>query len=365
MIYLWGVIAAVLSLTLTWWLKSYAAKKQIGIAPVRERDQHRTPTPRIGGVAIVASFLLVMIAIAAFLPPSASDLGFPFAFLGISIDKRLLGILIATVFLSVIMLFDDLKGLPAYLKLSSQIVSALILIASGVGIMYLNNPFGLAIVLDSLKIPVQIGASVYHIVFWADLFFILWVIILTNATNFIDGLDGLASSLSLVASVILIFLSIKVGQSATALMAAVFAGAILGFLPFNLPRAKIFLGDVGSMFLGLMLAVLTVISGGKLATVLLVFGLVILDAIYVIAKRLLQGKNPLTTPDQSHLHHRFLKAGFSQTSTLVTISAISLLFGLAGIVTEGKLKIYLIGILAVLSLALFLFLDRKTKTRKV
>jgi len=365
MLLFWGILAAVLSFSLTWWLRRYSLKNKVALAPIRDRDQHRTPIPRIGGVAIVASFLLVMIIIAAVLPANATDFGFPFSIFGISVDKRLLGILIATVFLSAVMLFDDLEGVPAYLKLASQIISAVILIGAGVGIIYLNNPFGLAIALDTVKIPFAIGASVYHFVLFADLLFVLWVVLMTNATNFIDGLDGLASSISLIAAVILIFLSLKVDQPATALMAAVFAGAIAGFLPLNLPRAKIFLGDTGSMFLGLMLAVLTIISGGKLATVLLVFGLVILDAIYVILKRLVRGKNPLTNPDQSHLHHRFLRAGFSPTSTLIVISVISLLFGLAGLVTGGQTKIYLIGILAVLSILLFIILDLRAKQKKI
>ena len=364
MLLFWGILAAVLSFALTWWLKSYSLKRKITLAPLRDRDQHRIPTPRIGGAAIVASFLLVMVLIAIVLPVSATDFGFPFSILGISIDKRLLGILIATVFLSVVMLFDDLKGVPAYLKLASQIISAVILIGAGIGIIYLNNPFGLVIALDTVKIPFMIGASIYHFFLWADLLFILWVVIMTNATNFIDGLDGLAGSISLIAAVILIFLSLKVNQPATALMAAVFAGAIAGFLPLNLPRAKIFLGDTGSMFLGLMLAVLTVISGGKLATVLLVFGLVILDAIYVILKRIFRGKNPLTNPDQSHLHHRFLRAGFSPASTLIIISVISLLFGLAGLVSGGQIKIYLIGVLTILSLLLFIALDLTARNNK-
>jgi UDP-GlcNAc:undecaprenyl-phosphate GlcNAc-1-phosphate transferase len=158
-------------------------------------------------------------------------------------------------------------------------------------------------------------------------------------------------------------------------MTAVFAGAIIGFIPLNLPlnaprslggggAAKIFLGDTGSMFLGLMLAILTVISGGKLATVLLVFGLVIIDALYVILKRILRGKNPLTTPDQSHLHHRFLRAGFTPAMSLILITLLSLSFGLAGLLTSGKLKIILIVILALFSILLFLLLDLVGKKSK-
>ena len=241
----------------------------------------------------------------------------------------------------------------------------MILIVSGIGIVYLNNPFGLAINLDTVKIPVQIGASVYHLVFWADLLLLIWVSLIMNATNFIDGLDGLAGAISLISGLILLVLSLSVSQGATALLAAVFVGAIIGFLPFNLPKAKLFLGDTGSMFLGLMLAVLSLISGGKLATLLLVFGLVILNALYVVVKRTIQGLNPMTNPDQTHLHHRFLQAGFSPTSTLILISSFSLAFGLAGILTGGQLKIYLVVALAIISILMFVVLDLRAKKTAV
>ena len=364
MIIFWGLIAALLSFTLTWWIKNYCVKNKVALAPVRDRDLHTKPTPRLGGVAIVISFLVVMLVLALFSADANTDFGFPFAIWGLSIDKRLLGIIAATIFMSAIMIFDDLRGLKPFVKLGTQIVSAIILIASGVGILYLNNPFGLVINLDSLRIPLQIGQSVYHIVFWADLIFLLWFLLLTNATNFIDGLDGLATTLATICAVTLLFVSSANSQAATALLATVFAGAMIGFLPWNLPRAKIFLGDTGSMFLGLMLAVLTVITGGKLATILLVFGLVIIDALYVVAKRLLLGKNPFSSPDQSHIHHRFLKARFSPVSTLITVSAISLLFALAALLTAGRTKIYLIIVLIVLSFVMFIALDLKAKKLK-
>ena len=353
----WPIISLFLSAIFCFWLIRFTAKKKIALQAPRPRDLHTKPISRIGGVAIILAFLATMILIAALAQPKLSDFGFPYAILGLSIDKRLLGIFLATIFLSGVLFFDDIKGLLAGTKLITQIITAFILIAAGVGLTYLNNPFGLTIYLDQLKIPLQIGADVYHLVFWADLFFLLWVVLLTNATNFIDGLDGLAASLSLIAALILFFLSLKVGQGATALMAAVFAGAIVGFLPFNLPPAKIFLGDAGAMFLGLMLAILSVISGGKLATLLLVFGLVILDALYVIIKRIIRGRNPFTTADQTHLHHRFLAAGFTARQTLLIITAISLLFGLAGLLTGGQLKVILVGALAAVCLGLFVFLD--------
>lgn len=357
------IISAVLSALLTYFSYRLATKHKLAMQKPRARDLHTKPISRLGGIAIVVSFLLVMIGFALFAQKSITDFGFPYEIFGFSIDKRLLGMLLASIFLSVVMLFDDLRGLPAYLKFLSQIAAALILILTGVGITYLNNPFGLAINLDTISLPVRIGTDVFHFVLWADLLFIAWVILLTNATNFIDGLDGLAGSLTLTASVILAIMSFQMGQGATATLALVFAGAIFGFLFFNLPPAKIFLGDTGSMFLGLILATLTFITGGKLATVFLVFSLVIIDAIYVIAKRLLKRQNPFTTSDQSHLHHRFIKAGLSQQATLLIVILFSLAFGLSALYLEPKLKIVSLVALSVLTVLMFISLDSKAKNK--
>ena len=188
---------------------------------------------------------------------------------------------------------------------------------------------------------------------------------MANATNFIDGLDGLATTLVSLATISLIFQSIQVGQTATALMGTVLLGSILGFLPFNLPRAKLFLGDVGSMFFGLILGVLTVISGGKLVTLLLVFGIVIIDAVYVVIKRIIRGRHPITAADQSHIHHRFLKAGFSPVATLLLISLISISFGSIGIFTFGKTKIMGVVIMTLFCLGLFAWLDLTARRKNV
>ncbi len=366
----WLAIAAITSYVLAHLLLRWSQKTGLGQQKLRSRDLHDRPTPRIGGFAIVATFLILMIAIVAIYgDKSWGDFGFAYKILSIPIDKRLLGILLSVTVLSSIMIYDDFKNAPAAAKLGFQIISAIILIFAGVGLVYLNNPFGNTIYLDSIKIPLQIGADVYHLVFWADLFLILWVLILTNATNFIDGLDGLAVTLSLISIAIIGVLSYLMGQPSTALMCAILSGGIIGFLPFNLPvggKAKMFLGDTGAMFLGLMLAILTVISGGKLATVLLVFGLAIIDALYVVVKRLISGKNPLTTADQSHLHHRFIRAGFSKAATLAIITGFSMLFGLSGLMLAGKTKIYLLAVLVAGALIMFHGLDRKiTKSKKI
>jgi len=365
MIIAFSLCALVLSYGLSAFLLQYAKKNKVALADPRERDLHTSPTPRLGGLAIVISVLLTLTLLASFAPDQYRNFGFPFAFLGISIDKRLLGIIIATIALGAVMLRDDIRGVKPTWKLLTQIVSALVLIAAGVGITYLNNPFGDALRLDALSLPLQIGEATYRVLLYADLFFVIWTVLLTNATNFIDGLDGLATSLAIIAGAVTAGLALKMNDYATAALCGIWIGAMIGFLPFNIPygkkSARMFLGDTGSQFTGLMLAILTVISGGKLATILLVFGIVILDALYVIAKRIFRGKNPFTTTDKTHLHHRFLQAGFSKTATLLIICAISAAFGFSALALNGQAKIVMIGVLAVISLLIFVALDLKIK----
>ncbi|OQA53429.1 MAG: putative undecaprenyl-phosphate N-acetylglucosaminyl 1-phosphate transferase [candidate division WS2 bacterium ADurb.Bin280] len=360
-----ALIAFALSVASSFYLRKFSLEKKIALSVPRKRDVHQKPTPRLGGLAIIASTLITLLLLASFAGDQYRNFGFPFALGGISIDKRLLGIIIASIVLGAVMLRDDIRGVRPSYKLLSQILAALILIATGIGLTYLNNPFGPTIRLDQLAIPVEIADATYRIILFADLFFILWTVLLTNATNFIDGLDGLATTLSIIAGATICAISFSMNDYATATLALIWVGAMLGFLPFNLPFGKggamMFLGDTGSQFLGLMLSILTVISGGKLATVMLVFGIVILDALYVIAKRIARRQNPFTTADTTHLHHRFLKAGFSKTATLLIICAISASFGFSALIFEGQSKIVMIGALAILSLALFIGLDLKIK----
>jgi len=365
MIIAFSLFALILSYGLSSYLLKYAEENKVALADPRARDLHTSPTPRLGGLAIVISVLITLTLLASFAPDQYRNFGFPFAFLGISIDKRLLGIIIATIALGAVMLRDDIRGVKPTWKLLTQIASALVLIAAGVGITYLNNPFGDALRLDALSLPLQIGEATYRVLLYADLFFVIWTVLLTNATNFIDGLDGLATSLAIIAGAVTAGLALKMNDYATAALCGIWIGAMIGFLPFNIPygkkSARMFLGDTGSQFTGLMLAILTVISGGKLATILLVFGIVILDALYVIAKRIFRGKNPFTTTDKTHLHHRFLQAGFSKTATLLIICAISAAFGFSALALNGQAKIVMIGVLAVISLLIFVALDLKIK----
>jgi UDP-N-acetylmuramyl pentapeptide phosphotransferase/UDP-N-acetylglucosamine-1-phosphate transferase len=161
-----------------------------------------------------------------------------------------------------------------------------------------------------------------------------------NTINFLDGLDGLAGGVSGIAFFVLFFLSLTptVLQPETAFLCIILAGCALGFLPYNFHPAKIFMGDSGSYFLGFMLAVLAIIAGGKIATALLVLGFPILDAFWVILRRILSFHSPFIA-DKKHLHHRLLEVGLSQRQAVGLIYFLSLCFGAVALFLQtGKQK---------------------------
>lgn len=294
------------------------------VSKPRERDVHFKPIPRIGGVAIIITFLLVASVVFIF----NKDLYFGGGHI-IGIDRRFFGIILGGIFVGVSMLIDDIYGLKAWQKLIIQITAALIVISSGVGIDHLPNPFGEQINLNSIYIPLfRYHGIMYHFSLLSDLLTLFWVVGMMNIINFVDGVDGLAGGLAEIAcfTVFLLSVSLTVMQPATAMVSIILAGSVAGFLLWNFPPAKIFMGDSGSMFLGFMLGLLPLISGGKLATIFLVLGFPILDGVIVIFSRILKGKNPATTPDKTHLHHRFLDAGFSPRQAVITMYIISICF---------------------------------------
>jgi UDP-GlcNAc:undecaprenyl-phosphate GlcNAc-1-phosphate transferase len=193
---------------------------------------------------------------------------------------------------------------------------------------------------------------------WTYLLVPLWIVLMINVINWLDGVDGLASGVGLIASIILFILSIskEVNQVSTAILSIVLAGSLLGFLPFNFNPAKIFLGDIGSMFIGFMLAIFAIISGGKFATAALVLGLPILDALWVIASRLINHQVPWQA-DRRHLHHRLLDAGFSQRQSVLFLYAVSIFFGIIALQsgTHQKLIVFawLVALMLILGLVTF------------
>lgn len=334
MIYLLTLVASiVISYFLTPFIRRFAIASGVVALP-GGRHVHEKPVAKLGGLAIFVVFWLL---VAGYLVLSTQSLKFVDETI-LGIDQNLLGVFLGAVILVSLGIVDDVKGLSPGVKLFWQAIAAFMPVAFGIRIWWFSNPLGGPnIVLGN----------------WTYLFVPLWLVVMINVVNWLDGLDGLATGVSSIAAIILFFLSLTplVNQPATALLAIILAGAAVGFLPHNFHPAKIFLGDAGSQFLGYMLGIFAIISGGKVATAALVLGIPILDALWVIARRIVAGQSPFKA-DRKHLHHRLVDLGLTQQQTVLLYWSLSAAFGLAALLTRtaGKTRaaLWLLGIMVVI-----------------
>ncbi len=352
------IIAALISGGLTYYVKTLAWRFKIFDSP-SPRKIHHKPIPRLGGVAIIISFLIVIIAYSL----ASNRLEFsPFhiAF----IDKRIIGVLGGLLILAIVGIYDDIRGVGPISKLFWQIVAASMVVVGGLTITFLRLPFGFHLDLTTIQFPIEIFSVNLTVVLWGDLLTIFWIVLLVNTFNFLDGLDGLASGIAGITAMVIFFLSLALGQDANALLAVLIAGVAIGFLPWNFNPARIFLGDSGSMSLGFLIAVLSIISGGKLATAFLVLGIPVLDVGWVVVRRIFAGKSPFVA-DRKHLHHRLLTAGLSQRQAVILLYLISIVFGSIGVLAKTQEKItailFLFGLMASLGLVLVILEWRKKR----
>jgi UDP-GlcNAc:undecaprenyl-phosphate GlcNAc-1-phosphate transferase len=304
---------------------------------VADRKIHKQNTPLLGGLAIYATLLSVI-----FILWSQGQL----------LDARMPGTLVIYFLLAGLVLLingylDDKYNLSAKFTIWGPVLAAAIMLAGGLKIGYVTSWQGGVLYLDQL-----FGSFVgFANILMLGLTF-LWLLGMTYTTKFLDGVDGLASGIGLIASLVIFIVSLSwdVVGSTTSLLALSLAGACLGFLIWNWHPAKIFLGESGSTLIGFTLGVLAIISGSKIATALLVMGLPILDAFWVIIWRFKHHK-PIWQGDSQHLHFRLLGAGLSQRQVVLFISLISLLFGLVSIFFTTKAKV---GALSFLLIFMFL-----------
>lgn len=294
-------IMAFIALILSLLLVPGVAKLAIRIGAVDKpnaRKVHTKIMPRMGGLAIYVSFFVVL-------------------FLSQSMTQQLLGLFLGGTVLVIVGIIDDMKDIPAKVKLCGQIVAACIVVAFGVRVDFMTNIFhGDTFFLSVFSIPVTI----------------IWIVSIINAVNLIDGLDGLAAGISIIAATTMAIVGYASGQTAMASMAMILIGATLGFLRYNFHPAKIFMGDTGSMFLGYNLAVFAVLGVAKsftllsLVTPILVLAIPILDTLFAIIRRKMNHK-PIFKPDKHHLHHCLLNYGFSHRDTVLIIYAVSAILG--------------------------------------
>lgn len=280
------------------------------------RKVHAQPMVRLGGVAIFFGNLLALLLVW-----NAGGFGW----LPTSEEYRIWGVTVGGIVFFLIGLLDDLFTLPALARLISQFVAASLVWAVGVRIENFSMPFLGTVSLGALSLPITT----------------IWLVGMTNAINFIDGLDGLAAGVAAIAAAVMLFVSVFLNQPAAGLLAAALAGGALGFLRYNFNPAKIFMGDGGAYFMGFTLAGIGVIGLMKGVTTVavglpfLILAVPIIDTSAVVIERLRRGLSPFQ-PDKRHLHHRLLKAGLSQRSTVLFIYALtlwvgSLAMGFAGI----------------------------------
>lgn len=304
----------------------YASRNRDKFLPdIRERDVHKVRKSRIGGIAIWFSILVALLIVAA-IPNTSHFLNFSRPYFG-GLDISLWGIIAGLSVLLVMGLIDDIKGLSPAAQLLGQFLASLCLVVAGIGVSHITLPFGGLLPLDqtSWVLPTWLGGQTIWL--WSSLFTIIWTMTMINVMNWFDGLDGLAGSVSVTASVVLFFLSIKLGFLSTATLAIVLAAASAGFLVWNWYPSKLFMGTVGSQSIGFVLAVIAIVSGGKVATATIVLGVPLFDALIVVIRRLVAGASPFQA-DQRHLHHRLLKMGLPVPWVVITINVVAAIFGL-------------------------------------
>lgn len=306
--------AGIIAFLATPLVKSLAYKVGAIDVPKDNRRMHKEPIPRLGGLAIFIAFLFTVIVLA-------------------DIDRTTQGILLGAIMIVVLGVLDDIMTLKALPKFLVQIAAAGVAVYHGCTIQFLSNPnvFSDISYLDLgwLSAPVTI----------------IWIVAITNAVNFIDGLDGLAVGVSAISTASLLIIALMVGELNIAVMLAALLGSCLGFIPYNMNPAKIFMGDTGATFLGFILATLSVQGLFKLYAIIsfavpfLVLGIPIFDICFAFLRRVAKGQNPMHA-DRGHVHHRLIDMGFNQKQAVAISYMLTAILGLAAVLltSSGELR---------------------------
>ena len=273
---------------------------------------HKEAIPLIGGLGIFLSF-----SVSALLFMS-------------DIDLKIIGILLGMLVVVCLGIADDVRELGAGKKLIGQLIAALFPVLTGTRIEF-----------------IMVAGEPYYFPLWLSIFLtVFWIVGITNAINLIDGLDGLACGVSVISSFCLVLTAvISSSQGSVALLALLLAGACLGFLPFNIHPAKMFMGDTGALMLGFALSTISVLGVFKFNALVsflvpfLILGLPASDTLTSVVRRLLNRKSPFAA-DRGHLHHKLIDMGFSQRASVLILYAISALLGICAVMfTTDKVRI--------------------------
>lgn len=323
--------AAVLSFVFTPLVRKLSVKFGFVDVPKDDRRMHNRPIPTVGGLAIFGAFLIICLWMS-------------------NISRELLGMLGGALVIVVVGLIDDKYDLNATLRFLVQILAAAIPVSQGCVIQYISNPIGQSgtyLNLGVLGIPLTI----------------FWIVALTNAVNFIDGLDGLSVGVCSISGLFMLVIALAMGQIEEAIIIGALLGACLGFLPYNLNPAKIFMGDTGATFLGFVLGCMSVSGLFKLYAVisfavpLLVLGVPLFDISFAFFRRLWNHVSPMHS-DRSHIHHRLIDYGLNQRQSVLLLYVIAAVMGVLAVLvsTSGVRKaiMVLVAVILIGGIALWL-----------
>ena len=325
----------------TYLMRAVAIKFNITDHP-NERRINTRPVPRAGGLAVALAFALVGVTVVLLGP----TLGLPAGNGGARFrDAGAAALLLGTLIAGVIGLIDDRYDLRARWQILGQLLIALIPIAFGLRIAFISNPLGAG----DLLFPdaVALGVTIF------------WTLGMQNSMNFIDGLDGLSGGISLLAALTLGVIALPTSPLLAALSFTL-AGALAGFLRFNFYPASIYMGTSGILAVAYALAVLALLGTAKVAAALLILGVPIIDALFVIVGRIAAGRSPYT-PDESHIHRRLLSYGLSHRSAVLVLYALTAALSVLALLLTGSATLYaFMGLLVVLG-AVIAYLSRATE----
>jgi len=325
---MWGdiAIAFLLAFIVTFMTTPFTIKlaKKVGAVdiPKDKRRMHKKAMPKFGGPAVILGFLVSIIYLVIVMSMEKTINLFETEEYG----RKLLGMFLGILVISVTCIVDDIKTIKPIVKLVGQILAAIIVVAFGIRIDDITMPFINTPELQELfSMFITIG----------------WIVGVTNAINLIDGLDGLSSGISVISAISLLIIFVLNGSPLVSIvLVTALAGALVGFLPFNFAPAKTFIGDTGSNFLGFSLSIIAILGVAKTYTAavivlpLIVLGLPIVDTLWAIIRRLIKGKSikAIFKADKGHLHHRIVSKGFSQKQAVLIMYGVSATFGIFAVI---------------------------------
>ena len=337
----------------TFIVRKLAITSNILDRPEGNRKKHQIPVPLLGGVGIWVSFWLVVGYIVFFTSLFGKSVNSP----------QLLGIFIGSLIVIILGVLDDKYSLSPRVRLPTTLLAAFIVVISGVSLREITNPFGGVLNLNIWPISIE---SLGRMFIFGDIVVFFWLVGMMYTTKILDGLDGLATGITTIGAFMIFFLTqtTRFFQPEVGLLALVFAGCCLGFLVFNFNPARIFLGESGSLFLGFFMGTLAVISGGKIATALLVMAVPILDLARVLIVRIVSGKK-ISEGDREHLHFKLLDRGISVRKTVLLLYAVSFLFGITTLVLPSRMKFVVLIILMLSMVGVGVWLQVGDRAQKI